>query len=43
MPDRLTGFDRTAMRLDWETLQEFAGQQNKRNDPVRASGQIPLL
>ena len=43
MPDRLTGFDRAAMHLDWETLQEFAGQQNKRNDPIRASGQIPLL
>ena len=43
MPNGLTGFDRVAMFSDWETLQEFAGQQAKRSDPFRTSGQIPLL
>jgi len=43
MPDRLTGFDRVAMLTDWETLQEYSGWQNKRSDPMRLSGQIPLL
>ena len=43
MPERLTGFDRAAMLSDWETLQEFAARQLKQSDPIRISGQMPLL
>jgi hypothetical protein len=43
LPERLTGFDRAAMLADWETFQEFADSQLRRNDRVRDSGQMPLL